>query len=125
MNLQPSVFIVDDDEAIRLSFKALLRVWGISAHTFSSAEEFWEAYRESWTGLLLVDLRLPGQSGSELLAELQRRGSSLPALLITAHGEEEVVREAIERGAIGALVKPFQAQQLRNILVERNILRES
>lgn len=116
MNSPRTAFVVDDEEAIRLSVGALLRLWGVTVHAFSSAEEFWLAYRDSWRGLLLVDLRLPGQSGLVLLEELQRRGSSLSAFLVTGHGEEAIFRQSLECGALGAFAKPFDAKQLKTAI---------
>lgn len=116
MNLHGSVYVVDDEEEIRLSLGALLRLWGLSVYAFSSAEEFWVAYRDSWSGILMVDLRLPGQSGIELLEELKRKGSSLPAFLITGHGDEDIFRQAIASGAAGSLSKPFHTSQLKEAL---------
>ena len=112
----PTVYVVDDEAAIRSSLRALLQVWGFSATTFGSAEEFWEAYSDAWTGLLLVDLRLPGKSGLELLEELQCRNTHLTAILMTGHGEQEVLHLLEERGAIGALSKPFHFHELKRFV---------
>ena len=95
----PTVYVVDDEAAIRSSLRALLQVWGFSA-----------------TGLLLVDLRLPGKSGLELLEELQCRNTHLTAILMTGHGEQEVLHLLEERGAIGALSKPFHFHELKRFV---------
>lgn len=109
----PAVFVVDDEVAIQHCLKALLSVWGIPVHTFSSAEAFLESYSHDWTGCLFVDLRMPGTGGLGLLKELRQRGSSLPALLITGHGQWEVQQQAIEYGAVGVLEKPFRVEVLK------------
>jgi FixJ family two-component response regulator len=112
MNLLPAVFVVDDEAAIQRSLTELLDVWNVRVHSFSSAEAFLESYQEDWTGCLLIDLRMPGMNGLGLLKELRRRGCSLPALLMTGHGERELQQQAIECGACGLLEKPYRVEQL-------------
>lgn len=116
MNLLPAVFVVDDEAAIQRSLTELLDVWNVRVHSFSSAEAFLESYREDWTGCLLIDLRMPGMNGLGLLKELRHRGCSLPALLMTGHGERELQQQAIECGACGVLEKPYRVEQLIGIL---------
>ena len=115
-NLQPAVFVVDDEVAFQLSLRALLSVWGIRVQTFSSAEEFLDAYRLEWTGCLIVDLRMPGIGGLELLKQLRRRDCSLATLLMTGHGEHELLQQAIEHGAAAVLEKPYRAEELKRFL---------
>lgn len=110
------VYVVDDEAPIQLSLKALLGTWGIAAIVFSSAAAFWNSYRDEWTGCVLVDLRMPGESGLVLLKKLQQRRGALIAILMTGHGEEESQRQAIECGAIGILEKPFRPSQLKGLL---------
>lgn len=116
MNLLPAVFVVDDEAAIQRSLTELLDVWNVRVHSFSSAEAFLESYQEDWTGCLLIDLRMPGMNGLGLLKELRHRGCSLPALLMTGHGERELQQQAIECGACGVLEKPYRVEQLIGIL---------
>lgn len=115
-NSQPAVFVVDDEVAFQLSLQALLGVWGIRVQTFSSAEEFLGAYRLEWTGCLIVDLRMPGIGGLELLKQLRKRDCSLATLLMTGHGEHELLQQAIEHGAAAVLEKPYRAEELKRFL---------
>ena len=81
-----TVFIVDDDAAVRDSLAMLLELKGFHTRTYTSAEEFLERYRSDWAGCLVLDLRMTGMSGLELQAELLRRGIGLPVIIATAHG---------------------------------------
>ena len=112
----PLTFVVDDDVAIQGCLKALLGTWGIRALTFSSAQTFLESYCDEWTGCLLVDHRMPGMSGIDLLNELRHRGSSLSTVLITGHGDAELLQQAIDAGAVDVLEKPFRVEKLKNIM---------
>jgi FixJ family two-component response regulator len=116
MSVSQVVYVVDDEASIKLSLKALLGTWGISVIVFSSAADFWNSYRGEWTGCVLVDLRMPGESGLALLTELKQRRCDLIAILMTGHGEDESHRHAIECGAVGILEKPFRASQLKELL---------
>jgi FixJ family two-component response regulator len=116
VNLLPAVFVIDDDVAIQGALKGLLGTWGIRLHSFLSAEAFLESYSDEWTGCLLVDVRMPSMSGFELLKELRSRGGSLPAVLMTGHGIAGLVQEATDAGAANILEKPFQVEQLRDLL---------
>jgi FixJ family two-component response regulator len=110
------VYVVDDEASIQLSLKALLGTWGISVNAFSSAAGFWNSFRSEWTGFVVVDLRMPGESGLALLQELRQRRCDLITILMTGHGDDESQRKAIECGAIGVLEKPFRARQLKELL---------
>jgi two-component system, LuxR family, response regulator FixJ len=119
VKLLPAVFVIDDYLAIQDALKGLLSAWGIRVHSFLSAEAFLESYSDEWTGCLLVDIRMPGMSGFDLLKELRSRGSSLPAILMTGHGVEGLEQEAIGASAVNILEKPFQVEQLRDFLVRQ------
>ncbi|MGN6132885.1 MAG: response regulator transcription factor [Aureliella sp.] len=112
----PCAFVVDDEVAFQLSLQALLGIWGIPVRAFSSAEEFLSAYRGDWTGCLIVDLRMPGMGGLELLRQLRKRDCSLATLLMTGHGEHELLQQAIELGAAAVLEKPYRAEELKDFL---------
>jgi len=87
---QATVFLVDDDAAVQDSLAAAFRTLDLPHRIYSSAQEFLDAYNEAMRGCLIVDVRLPGISGMELLETLRQRGSKLPALLITGHGDGEM-----------------------------------
>ncbi len=78
-----------------------------------------ESYSDEWTGCLLVDVRMPGMSGFDLLKELRSRGSSLPAILMTGHGVAGLEQDAIDAGAANVLEKPFPIEQLKEFLVRQ------
>jgi two-component system response regulator FixJ len=88
MKVHPAtVFIVDDDEAVRGSLKLLLKSLNMSAEAFASAQEFLAAFDPRRGGCLVLDIRMPGMSGLELQEELNARGAMLPIIFITGHGE--------------------------------------
>ena len=108
-----TVFIVDDDPSVRDSIALMLGLLGFRTAVFADAEGFLSAYQGDWTGCVIADLRLPGKSGLELQAELGARGSTLPFVIITAHGDVPSARAAFQAQAIDFLEKPFDDEQLR------------
>ena len=109
---QQTVFIVEDDAAVRDSLALLLGLEGHRVQSFSCAEDFLRVYQASWTGCLLLDVRMPGMSGLELQAELQERQIMLPIIMITAHGDVPTVRNALKSGAVDFLEKPVDPEVL-------------
>lgn len=109
---EPTVFIVDDDASVRDSLEYLLRSVGLGAKKFASATEFLDAYDPASPGCLVLDIRMPGMSGLELQEELVERGSVLPIIFITAHGDVPMAVQAVKTGAVDFLVKPFRDQEL-------------
>jgi len=116
VNSPPAVFLIDDDAAIQQTFEDLLGAWGIHVRSYYSAEAFLEGYRDDWTGCLIVDVRMPGISGFDLLKELRSRGIALPAILMSGHGDATWEQEAIQAGALAFLEKPFRVEQLKECL---------
>jgi RNA polymerase sigma factor (sigma-70 family) len=108
-----TVFIVDDDAGVRDSVALMLGLLGYRTTAFDSAEAFLSAYQPDWAGCLIADLRLPGRSGIELQAELRSRGSTLPIVIITGHGDVPTARAAFQANAVDFLEKPFDDAQLR------------
>ncbi len=102
-----TVFIVDDDAAVRDSLALMLGIAGYRTAVFADAEAFLAAWRADWAGCVVADLRLPGRSGVELQAELQARGAVLPVIIITAHGDVPTARTAFQARAVDFLEKPF------------------
>jgi len=109
-----NVFIVDDDTAVLDSLKWLLESVGLSAVGFATAHAFLEhvAQNGDLHGCLVVDLRLPGLSGLDLLDQLNERGVSIPALMITGHGDVPAAVRAMKLGAIDFIEKPFNDEVL-------------
>jgi two-component system, LuxR family, response regulator FixJ len=107
-----TVFIVDDDEAIRSSLKLLLKTLGLPAIAYGSAQEFLAAFDPQRPGCLVLDIRMPGMSGLELQQALNARGALLPVIFITGHGDVPMAVEAMREGAMDFLQKPFRDQDL-------------
>lgn len=108
-----TVYIVEDDAAVRDSLALMLGLAGYRTVFFADAEAFLSAWRGDWAGCVVTDLKLPGASGVELQAEMRRRGSRLPFIIITAHGDVTAARAAFRAEAVDFLEKPFDHGQLR------------
>ncbi len=108
-----TVYIVEDDASVRDSLALMLGLAGHRTAFFQDAETFLAAWREDWAGCVVADLKLPGASGIELQAELRRRNSGLPFIIITAHGDVAAARAAFRADAVDFLEKPFDHGQLR------------
>jgi FixJ family two-component response regulator len=107
-----TVYIVDDDAGVRDSLALMLSIAGYRTQVFADAEALLGAWRDDWAGCVVADLKLPGASGLELQAALRARGSALPFVIITAHGDVPTARQAFQAQAVDFLEKPFQQQQL-------------
>lgn len=108
----PTVFIVDDDAAVRQSLQWLVESVQLRAEAFPSAKAFLSAYRPDSSGCVVVDLRMPGMSGLELQAELAARNETIPVIMITAFAEARSAVAAIRQGAVDFIEKPFSEQLL-------------
>lgn len=107
-----TVFVIDDDSAVRDSVALMLGLAGFRTSVFADAEAFLAAWKDNWAGCVVADVRLPGRSGVELLDELRKRGAALPFVIITAHGDVPTARAAFRSQAVDFLEKPFDHQQL-------------
>jgi len=107
-----TVFVVDDDEAVRSSLRLLLKSLGMPAVTHGSAAEFLAAYDPEQPGCIILDVRMPGMNGLELQDELNRRGAIIPVIFITGHGDVPMAVEAMQHGAFDFLQKPFSDKDL-------------
>jgi FixJ family two-component response regulator len=107
-----TVFVVDDDPAVRDSLALMLGLAGFQTALFADAEAFLSAYQADWAGCVVADLRLPGMSGVELQATLRARSSTLPVVIITGHGDVPTARAAFHAQAVDFLEKPFDDAQL-------------
>jgi FixJ family two-component response regulator len=103
------VSVVDDDESVRESLPDLLGSFGFAVAAFASAEAFLASPELGRTDCLVLDIAMPGMSGPELQQELAGRGSGIPIVFITARPEDKAVGEAMRRGAVACLIKPFTA----------------
>jgi FixJ family two-component response regulator len=113
-----TVFVVDDDEAVCASLKLLLKTLGMPAQTYASAQEFLATFDARRGGCLVLDIRMPGMSGLELQEELNARGAMLPIIFVTGHGDVPMAVEAMQRGAMDFLQKPFRDQDLLDRVTE-------
>lgn len=111
-----TVFIVDDDEAVRDSLRWLLEANGYQVQAFESAETFLDTYDPDQVGVLIADVRMPGMSGLELQEALIARNSPLPIVFITGHGDVPMAVSTIKKGAVDFLEKPFNESDLRTIV---------
>ncbi|MGH8240371.1 MAG: response regulator FixJ [Steroidobacteraceae bacterium] len=109
---RPTIFVVDDDAAVRDALKLLLRSVGHAVETFGSAQEFLDACGEDRAGCLVLDIRMPGMSGLELQQKLNEKHSILPIIFITGHGDVPMAVEAMQAGAVDFIQKPFRDQDL-------------
>ncbi|MBJ7263435.1 MAG: response regulator transcription factor [Burkholderiaceae bacterium] len=111
-----TVFIVDDDEAVRDSLRWLLEANGYRVRTFVGAEAFLDDYDPNQVGVLICDVRMPGMSGLELQEQLIARKAPLPIVFITGHGDVPMAVTTMKKGAIDFLEKPFNESDLREIV---------
>jgi two-component system, LuxR family, response regulator FixJ len=112
MNSNPTVFVVDDDQAMRNSLEWLIESIGMKVKTYSSAVEFLNSYYPGQAGCLLLDVRMPGMSGLELQIHLSRQDSRLPVVIITGHGDVAMAVKAMKSGAVDFIEKPFHDEEL-------------
>jgi len=106
------VSVVDDDPSLRRSVRNLLSSMGFLVETFASAEAFLESAHRGRTGCLVLDLRMEGMDGLELLRHFKVTGTPIPTVILTAHGDEELRARALQAGAVAFLAKPFHADVL-------------
>ena len=106
------VSIVDDDESLRRSVKNLLTSVGFQVETFASAEAFLQSDHRADTRCVVLDLRMPGMSGLDLLMHLAATGSPIPVVILTAHSDDEARRRMLQAGAVAFLGKPFHGEAL-------------
>ena len=111
--MAPLISIVDDDISVRKSLDRLLRSAGMKVCVFASAEEFLDSAHPRKADCLILDVQLPGMSGTELLRHLKMHKYKVPVIFITAHGSDEQVRsEAASNWIVGFWTKPFSGDEL-------------
>jgi FixJ family two-component response regulator len=123
MNQRSTVFLVDDDPAVRDSLTLLLEQDDLVIHAFESADAFLAGYGPTPHSCAIVDIRMPGMDGIQLQAELSRLGILLPIIFLTGHGDIQMSVRAVKAGAIDFLTKPVTATTLLEAV--RAALRES
>ncbi|MGE0485931.1 MAG: response regulator transcription factor [Gammaproteobacteria bacterium] len=111
----PTVFVIDDDAAVRQSLSLLMRSMALTVETFESAQDFLDRADPARPGCLVLDIRMPGMSGLELQDELSRLGFITPVIFVTGHGDVAMAVRAMKTGAVDFIEKPFSDQ----VLLER------
>jgi FixJ family two-component response regulator len=112
MTSEATVFVVDDNTAVRKSLRALMESDGLAVEAYASGEEFLAAYRPERAGCLVLDVRLRHASGLDLQDELCRREATLPVIILTGHGNVPTSVRALKAGAVDFLQKPVPPKVL-------------
>lgn len=107
-----TIFVIDDDPSVRRAIDRLLRAEGYTVETYASGEEFLDSLDERRAGCIVLDVRMPGLSGFEILECLAARHSRLPVILITGHGDTMMGWRAMAVGCAAFLAKPFECDAL-------------
>ena len=110
--IAPTVFLIDDDQAVRDAVGLLLRATGLIVESFASATDFLKSDSIRRPGCLLLDVRMPGMSGLDLQKQMQEQGHHIPIIFMTGHGDIPMATRAMKAGAFDFIEKPFQGQVL-------------
>ena len=108
----PTIAVIDDDESVRQATRSLVRSLGLCVIAFASAEEFLKSPRFDEVSCIISDIQMPGMNGLELQQHLALAGPERPLIFVTALLEEHLQKQAMAAGAVGFLIKPFEAQRL-------------
>src|SRR3989475_2068112 len=108
----PTVFVIDDDAAVRASIQGLLKSVGLPSESFGTAQEFLRSKRPDGPSCLVLDVRLPGVNGLDFQHQLVDAGVRIPVIFITGHGDIPMTVKAMKSGAVEFLTKPFRDQDL-------------
>src|SRR6202011_5259579 len=112
----PTVFVIDDDAAIRASIQGLLKSVGLRSETFGTAQHFLRGKRPDGPSCLVLDVRLPGVNGLDFQRELADAGVRIPVIFISGHGDIPMTVRAMKSGAVEFLTKPFRDQDLMDAI---------
>jgi len=113
-----TVYVVDDDQAIRHAMELLMRSVGLVYEIFHSGDDFLTNHTNDRAGCLVLDIRMPGLGGLELQEKLNEMGSTLPIIFISGHGDVPMAVEAMQKGAVDFIQKPFRDQELLDRISE-------
>lgn len=114
--IESTVYVVDDDQAVRDALRWLMTSVNLTVRTFASAREFLETYDPDRRGCLVLDIRMPGMSGFELQKKLAARSDRLPVIIITGHGDVHMAVSAMKAGAYDFIEKPIDDQLLLDLV---------
>lgn len=109
---QQTVYVVEDDEAVRDSLELLLKSDGKSVKTYDNANAFLKDYSEDMSGCIVLDIRMPGMDGMELQKKLNDKHSILPIIFVTGHGDVPMAVDAMKEGAVDFIQKPYREEAL-------------
>jgi two-component system response regulator FixJ len=112
MQPETTIYVIDDDDAVRESLEFLLRTAGITVRGFDSARAFLDVLPQIRSGCIITDVRMPDMSGIDLLRKIKELGIAIPVIVITGHGDITLAVEAMKIGAADFLEKPFDDDQL-------------
>lgn len=115
--VEPIVYIVDDDDAVRDSVSELVRSVKLRARTFPDAKSFLTIYTDNLRGCLVLDIRMSAMSGVILQKRLNALGATIPIIFITGHGDVELAVEALKSGAVDFIQKPYHEQNLLDTII--------
>jgi len=111
-NYRPTVFIVDDDNAVRKSLQILVETIGLEVKTYSRAKDFLDEYDSLWPGCLILDVRMPDMNGLGLQSMLLSKGIRIPIIFMSGYGDITMAVKVMKKGAVPFLEKPFRDQIL-------------
>src|ERR1700674_1411192 len=112
----PTVFVIDDDAAVRASIQGLLKSASLRSESFGTAEEFLRGERPGGPSCLVLDVSLPGVNGLDFQRQLADAGIQIPIIFVTGHGDIPMTVKAMKSGAVEFLTKPFRDQDLLNAI---------
>lgn len=118
MQNSETIFIIDDDKSVRRSLSLFLQSFGYQVETYESAEEFLETEKFDGVGCIILDVNMSGKSGLELQEELIKTGSGLPIIFITGKGNIQMSVNAVKKGAVNFLEKPFGDEEILHAISE-------
>ncbi|OZB20648.1 MAG: DNA-binding response regulator [Marinobacter sp. 34-60-7] len=111
-DIQQTVYVVEDDEAVRDSLELLLKSDGKPVKTYESANAFLKEYSDKMAGCIVLDIRMPGMDGMELQKKLNDKHSILPIIFVTGHGDVPMAVDAMKEGAVDFIQKPYREEAL-------------
>ncbi len=110
------VFVVDDDPHVRKALRWLIESVHLNVTAFESGEQFLQAYRADEPGCVVLDVRMPGKSGVQILEDLRAQGAPIPVIILTGHANVRVAVRAMRAGAVAVVEKPYTDQELLDLI---------
>jgi two-component system response regulator FixJ len=116
MNMRPVVHVIDDDSSMRNSLRALLESISLQVRMYESAEDFLEQLEPPHHSCMIIDIRMPGMNGVELLRHLRENKNDIPAIIISGNADVPIAIQIMKLGAIDVLEKPFETQAILDVV---------